>query len=193
MGARAYIIKEVERNKFIAVYNHWGAEYIREFVGKKEELYAFLTRMWQESYDEERKTGNPLIHEIKGVEELERFLYFRDIGIEVWAIIFLSGKIEVFITLIRNFVNGAIRVNRFETPYKLRWAFGAASCIETVLDFLQALDWTKERAENDIKRGFHIIKNKYHSFEGFDLIVGEDFRTAVENNETLPLEMTILY
>jgi hypothetical protein len=186
MGARTYIIKE-EKGKFIAVYSHWGADKIRDFVGTKEELKKFLLDLWEEAYKEEKERGDePLIYELKTIEDLYKFIDFERIDIEVYPVFFENGNIEIFITLIRLFVNGAIRINNFDYPYKLRWAFSEAENIMRIIDFCEALRKTREQTEKDLKLAWRVFKNK-HIVEDYDLIISKNLYEAIKNYEILPL------
>ena len=77
MGARAYLIREVKPDKFIAVYGHWTADRIYDIAYNgvsKEELYNKLCKMWEELKENEEKSQNPFIYEFNNIVDVYKFI-----------------------------------------------------------------------------------------------------------------------
>jgi len=185
MGARTYIIKEVEQNKFIAVYNHWGASKISrwasEGLGKK--IYNKINEMWEESIKEEKD----LVKKLNGIQELYEFIDFTDIPIEVYPILWRNKELTVFLTLIRNFVNGAIRFEsrNNNNPWALHGAFMEREKAEAIIDFLEVMNYEKETAEEMIRKGW--LRMKHKGVVTHDLVIAKNLKEAIEKHRTLPL------
>lgn len=173
-----YIIKEQEDGTFEAVYSHWGADLVRELAFREEgitkgELYKKLIELMEK----EKKQEEALITKISR-DKINDFVDFEDIGIEVWAILYLNGDLRIYITIISNDLNGAVEVE-FKSNYSLRWAFEEADKWQFLGDFLKYRYKEKEKIEKEAKKF-----NRYR-FEKWHLI--NDNKTIIGKKPLIPL------
>ena len=191
MGARIYIIKEVEANKFAAVYNHWGADRIHEWAMQgmdKATLYERLEELYRVSINEEEANRDkPLIYDLNDIKELYKFIDFKSIGIEIYPILWLGGEMTIFLTLIRNYVNGAIRYEskKEKNPWALSWAFQEKDNAEAIIDFLDVTGYKNTVAEKLIRSAW--VKMRKNHMTNFELIIADNLYNAVKKGYTLPL------
>jgi hypothetical protein len=180
MGERAYIIKENEDGSFTAVYGHWRTADIRKLAEKgidKQELRKKLEEWFEEDLENEKKKEYGLVFNLS-YSELKEFVNFKHISIETWVILKLNGDIDIYITLVRNFVNGAVRVTNFDNPYKLAWAYKYANGLEMIIDFMVVMGYDKKQAVDDFKFATMQIQKMYHIQE-IEVLVCEDLNQRV--------------
>jgi hypothetical protein len=188
MGCRAYLIK-YDKGKFTAVYYHWFVcelERIARNGVTREELLKLLHNKWMEAYKNESEKGDGLIYTLDSISSLMEFIEFEDIGIEAWVLLW-DNRFEIFLPLIRNFINGAIRVGskEIDQPYVLSWAFGMREKAEAIVDFLEVLEFPREQAAQMLDTAWLRMKN--HMGAMFELVISKNLAEAVSKHKTLPL------
>jgi len=197
MGARSYIIKETENGKFKAVYGHWTANRIRELAEDgvtKEELRKGLLRLWEKDYKRERKREKEsnlkedgLIKDLER-EELAEFINFEAIDIEVYAVIYQNGNMEIFVTLVSNFIHGAVRVKELKrSPYALNSAFYQSGQTREVIEVFNSLGVSKEEAVEKIREAYSNLREWNMRSRNNKVILAKNLKEAVEKGRAEPL------
>jgi len=189
MGARSYIIKETENGKFKAVYGHWTANRIRELAEDgvtKEELRKGLLRLWEKDYKRERKRDG-LIKDLER-EELAEFINFEAIDIEVYAVIYQNKNMEIFVTLVSNFIHGAVRVKELRrSPYALNSAFYQSGQTREVIDVFSSLGVSKEEAVEKIREAYGNLRERNMKSRNNKVILAKNLKEAIEKGRANPL------
>ena len=189
MGARSYIIKETENGKFKAVYGHWTANRIRELAEDgvtKEELRKGLLRLWKKDYKRERKRDGLIKNLERG--ELAEFINFEAIDIEVYAVIYQNKNMEIFVTLVSNFIHGAVRVKELKrSPYALNSAFYQSGQTREVIDVFSSLGVSKEEAVEKIREAYGNLREWNMKSRNNKVILAKNLKEAVEKGRAEPL------
>jgi len=188
MGARAYIIVETQPNVFIAVYGHWTANRIYEISEKgivQSEIYDKIYELWKSDYDEKKNNSDPLIYKLNN-RDLYKFIDFTSIGIEIYAVLLQNKRVEIFLTLINNYLNGAIRINKLYTPFTLRYVFKEVNDIDAIIHFAEFLKMDKKLLKKKLLEYWR--KNKFF-FDG-ELIIAKNLYEAITSHQTPPLRST---
>jgi len=192
MGARSYIIKETENGKFKAVYGHWTANRIRELAEDgvtKEELRKGLLRLWEKDYKRERKRDGLIKDLERG--ELAEFINFEAIDIEVYAVIYQNGNIEIFVTLVSNFIHGAVRVKELRrSPYALNSAFYQSGQTREVIDVFSSLGVSKEESVEKIREAYGNLRERNMKSRNNKVILAKNLKEAIEKGRANPLPST---
>lgn len=185
MGERAYYLVEEPDGRFKAIYDHWGAARLREIAdGGFIEEKSLWMELLEYAKEAEKRYG---VDAKLTIKELYDFIDFTRIDIEAYIILWRNGKTTIFLTIISNYIYGAIRweSSSYESKY-LRGAFRERDKVETIISFLRIINENdKVKSIEQIRKAWGEMKNM--GYVENHLILADSMKDAVEKQITLPL------